>query len=67
MTPPIDVEDFQGYFDRDFVYGEAINTVREKDIQRAINEASLNFNESLFGTEDLDSDHNTEQDIAFYT
>lgn len=40
--------DFKAYFTRDFPYGSTNNTILDNDITKAIDEASLNFNESLF-------------------
>jgi hypothetical protein len=48
MAAPIDVDDFQDYFDRDFNFGEAKTSVRELDITRAIAEANALFNPALW-------------------
>lgn len=48
MTAPIDVDDFKGYFDRDFTFGAALTNVRDKDIERAIAEAQALFNPALW-------------------
>jgi hypothetical protein len=57
-TPP-DVEDFKGKFVRDFPYqpdgGDDaevdLSYIQDADIESAIDEAQLNFNSGLFGTE----------------
>jgi hypothetical protein len=41
--------DFKSYFTRDFPFGTANNTVLDSDINKAIAEAGVNFNEGLFG------------------
>jgi hypothetical protein len=48
MTPPIAVADFQAYYDRDFVFGTQMNTVRTQDMQNAINRANMLFNPGLW-------------------
>jgi hypothetical protein len=48
MTTPITVDDFKEYFDRDFVFGTGKETVRESDVQRAIDLAATIFNTSLW-------------------
>lgn len=40
--------DFKAHFTRDFPYGTQNNTVLDSDINKAIAEAGLNFNEALF-------------------
>lgn len=49
-TPPATVADFQTQFPRDFKYGSGLETVRDVDIQAALNFASTVFNPSLFDT-----------------
>jgi hypothetical protein len=46
------VEQFKVYFDRDFTYGESMETVRDYDIERAYFDTSVNFNEDLFSDQD---------------
>lgn len=51
---PITVEEFKGWFSRDFPYslnGE-LTGVTNQDITKAFAEASMNFNTSFFSTED---------------
>ena len=52
MSAPISAADFKTRFDRNFVYGSGLDTVRDKDIEDAIAEAQLSFNPSLFSTDD---------------
>lgn len=47
FTPPT-VAEFKEYFDRDFKYGAGKESVRDKDIQRALDEVPTNFNESIW-------------------
>jgi hypothetical protein len=42
------VLDFKQYFDRDFPYGYDMESVRDKDITKAFNDAGVSFNEDLF-------------------
>lgn len=46
------VTDFKDYFTRDFPYGVSNNTILDSDISKAIDEATVNFNEGLFSTQD---------------
>ena len=48
MTTPTPVEAFKTYFDRDFIFGDGKDTVRDSDIQRAIDSAGLIFNSDLW-------------------
>ena len=50
LTPPATISDFQAQFTRDFVYGSGLETVRDADIQAALNMASSVFNPALFDT-----------------
>lgn len=43
---------FKEFFVKDFVYGTGQDQVSDNDITRAISEAKMNFNESLFDTDD---------------
>ena len=52
FTYPIDTDDFKAYFDRDFDYGTAKNTVRDSDITRAMSNAMMVFNNGLFDNDD---------------
>lgn len=49
---PATVEDFKGWFSRDFPYSENgdLAGVRDIDIEKAFMEASMNFNSQLFET-----------------
>jgi hypothetical protein len=38
---PISISEFQTHFDRDFIYGTEIDTVRSKDIQAALDNAAM--------------------------
>lgn len=51
-TPPIAAADFKTKFDREFVYGAGVDTVRDKDINDAIAEAQLMYNASLWSVDD---------------
>lgn len=45
----ISVDDFKNYFRRDFPYGECIDeNLLDEDIEKAIREATMGFNEDLF-------------------
>lgn len=50
LTPPANVADFKAQFTRDFPYGDGIESVRDVDIQSALNMASSVFNPCLFDT-----------------
>lgn len=50
LTPPATVADFKAQFTRDFNYGVGMDTVRDADIQSALNRASSIFNPALFDT-----------------
>lgn len=50
LNPPATVADFKAQFTRDFVYGAGLATVRDSDIQNALNIASGVFNPDLFDT-----------------
>ncbi len=45
------VADFKAKFDRDFPYGNTNQNVKDTDIQKALDEASISFNEALFGVQ----------------
>lgn len=45
--PPV-VSDFKTQFDRDFPFGTGFDSVRDSDITKALNEAGLIFNSTLF-------------------
>jgi hypothetical protein len=49
---PITVDDFKGWFSRDFPYSASgdLSGITDQDILKAFAEASMNFNSSLFGT-----------------
>lgn len=47
---PPSVADFKVQFDRDFLYGNGTDTVRDADITRALNEAQMLFNAGLWDT-----------------
>jgi hypothetical protein len=53
MTYPITIADFKSYFTRDFAFAPAddddnLDYIIDADITRAISEALLNFNDTLF-------------------
>lgn len=50
LTPPAGVGDFKAQFVRDFRYGSGFDTVRDEDIQSALNFASTVYNPALFDT-----------------
>lgn len=50
LTPPATPDDFKVQFTRDFKYGGGLETVRDVDIQNALNLASTVFNPELFET-----------------
>ena len=50
VTPPATVADFKDRFDRDFVYGAGTDKVRDKDINRSLEEADSLFNSILWAT-----------------
>lgn len=50
LTPPATPTDFKAQFTRDFKYGTGLETVRDLDIQSALNLASTVFNPQLFDT-----------------
>ena len=51
---PITVDDFRGWFSRDFPYSAdgVMTGITAQDIQKAFAEASMNFNPTLFSTDD---------------
>ena len=53
-TYPITVDEFRGWFSRDFPYSQDgdLTGVTTQDILKAFAEAGLNFNPSLFDTDD---------------
>lgn len=59
MTAPITVSDFKSYFTRDFDYGATSDKILDIDISKAIDEASLIFNEGIWADD-------TEKKIAYY-
>lgn len=54
VTYPITVAEFKAWFSRDFPYSEDgdLTGVTPADIQKAFAEANMNFNPSLFDTEE---------------
>lgn len=50
LTPPATVTQFKTQFTRDFTYGTGMETVRDIDIQNALNVTSSAFNPQLFDT-----------------
>ena len=62
MTMPANIADFKTQFDRDFLYGTGLDTVRDSDIQRALNEAGSVYNNALFTNDPAGVD---EQKIAY--
>jgi hypothetical protein len=44
--------DFKTYFTRDFPFGTASNTVLDSDINKAIVEAGVNFNDALYSDQE---------------
>jgi hypothetical protein len=52
MTYPITVSEFKTFFAKDFDYGTEPDQVSDSEITRAMTEASMNFNEALFDTDD---------------
>ena len=52
MAYPISIAEFKTYFAKDFEYGNGTDQVSDTDISRAMSEASMNFNEGLFDTEE---------------
>lgn len=46
------VDDFKANFTRDFPYGAGIDYVQDNDISKALVEAGINFNQSLFSTQE---------------
>lgn len=47
VFPPL-VADFKAQFRREFIYGTGLDSVIDSDIQRALNEAGIMFNPSLW-------------------
>ncbi len=52
FTPPVTEAEFKDLFDRDFPYGEDLDSVRDKDITRALMEARTVFNSGLWADVD---------------
>lgn len=52
MAYPITVSEFKTFFAKDFDYGTEPEQVSDSEITRAMTEASMNFNEALFDTQD---------------
>lgn len=48
MAVTLPVAEFKTFFDRDFVYGTDIDTVRDSDIEKSISEAQAVFNNDLY-------------------
>lgn len=48
MTQPASIADFKANFDRDFPFGEGMETVRDADITKALNMADMVFNVDLW-------------------
>lgn len=51
MSFPASVADFKSEFDRDFLYGSGLSTVRDIDIERAMVQGNSLFNESLWSSD----------------
>lgn len=51
---PITVDDFKGWFSRDFPYSQSgdLTGITDNDILKAFAEANMNFNPTLFSTDD---------------
>ena len=47
-TPPTSVDEFKTRFDRDWPYGQGMDSVRDTDITRAMNDACMLFNSSVW-------------------
>lgn len=47
MVNPV-VSDFKSYFNRDFPYGSSLSAVMDADIQKALDDAAVNFNPNFF-------------------
>jgi hypothetical protein len=52
-TPPATIADFKDRFDRDFIFGLTLDTVRDKDITNALTQAATVFNAELWTTEEV--------------
>jgi len=52
MTFPANVADFKSEFDRDFIYGTGLSTVRDVDITRAMVQGNSLFNGNLWSSDD---------------
>lgn len=52
ITYPVTVAEFKAWFYRDFPYSNDETGIQDTDILKAFAEASMNFNESLFSTDD---------------
>lgn len=50
MSFQITINEFKTFFVKDFVYGNEDGQVSDADITRAMTEANMNFNESMFDT-----------------
>ncbi len=48
MTQPASISDFKAYFDRDFRFGEGVETVRDTDIQKGFDQTDVVFNTGLW-------------------
>lgn len=48
-TPPVTVAQFKAQFNRDWPYGPGKDAVMDSDINKAMNEALLNYSAALFG------------------
>lgn len=53
------IEDFKTYYVRDFTYGTTSSTVKDEDLNKALNRTVASFPISCFGTQ-------SEYDIGFY-
>lgn len=51
MTFPATISEFKSEFDRDFIYGSGLSTVRDQDITRAMIQGNTLFNESLWSSD----------------
>ena len=49
---PVTIQSFKCFFTRDFPYGTTSDKVLDVDIQKALATAKVNFNESLWGSQD---------------
>lgn len=64
MPFPPSVQDFKGFFVREFIYDVGLDSVTDNDISRALSEAYVQYNPSLFDASTLIGTL-TESAIAF--